>query len=190
LNRKTDAKPTSEISNPGPNRPQRWTVLGLGSPHGDDRLGWLVIEELRKLLESADVQCAALAGSEILTCRAIATPHEILDELEQTTYLLLCDAACGSDFGAFRHHLWPALPESPRPRQSTHAAGLQPSLQLAAELFPHVQDIHICTINGSQWEPLSQANPQLVARLNEWAQQIMQTCWPTFHNAGITPSKR
>lgn len=63
-------------------------VAGIGSPHGDDRAGWFVIDRL--------------GGSVTESCslRKIKVPHELLDYIDQVDVLHLVDAYAAESSGS------------------------------------------------------------------------------------------
>lgn len=76
-------KPAAE---PAPARPMPFPspplVVGIGSPHGDDRAGWEVVERLSAL----DLQCAPNRF------RKAAVPHDALDWFDPQTTTHVVDA--------------------------------------------------------------------------------------------------
>lgn len=69
----------------------RAVVIGVGSPHGDDRAGWEVIEGL---------QAESLPWVELLKA---AVPHDILDWLQPVGRLRIVDACQSSEgLGCYR----------------------------------------------------------------------------------------
>ncbi len=59
-------------------------IAGIGSPHGDDRAGWAVIDHLSSRLNSSQPN---------VTVRRIKVPHELIDHLDGVNELHLVDAA-------------------------------------------------------------------------------------------------
>src|SRR5690349_18107797 len=98
-------------------------IVGLGSPHGDDQLGWRVAERL-----------AALAAPRTLV-RTARSPGELLGWLDGVERLIICDACeCLGLFGAVHCWHWPA-PELSLVRSSgSHDLGIASALALADEL--------------------------------------------------------
>ena len=98
-------------------------VAGIGSPHGDDTVGWVVVDELE----------AAKQGS--VRLMKARYPADLLDELEGCDQLLAIDACrCGLAYGTLLRLEWPddalLLPDS----ASTHGFGLESTLKLAESL--------------------------------------------------------
>jgi hydrogenase maturation protein HypF len=107
-----------------PNRDVIDTVVGgIGSPHGDDQLGWRVLDLVLRQLPS---RTRALK---------VRTPIELLDRLEPTSRLIVIDACrTGAPPGTVHRWLWPG--ELPRAGSSRigHGMDLIAALTLASQL--------------------------------------------------------
>lgn len=104
---------------------QRSLVVGLGSHHGDDQVGWRIAERLAAR-DDADYQV-----------KLARTPSQILAWLDEAAcdQLVLCDACNGAGSpGAVHHWRWPsdALPLTAC--RSTHDLSLIEVLALAERL--------------------------------------------------------
>lgn len=65
----------------------RILFVGLGSPHGDDQIGWLIAEALHlQVSERPDI-----------SVRKAAVPLDLLDWLEGINELHICDACCSDE---------------------------------------------------------------------------------------------
>lgn len=96
-------------------------VVGLGSPHGDDRVGWEAVGQLGRHVDR-DVAL-------------LSSPVELFDHLDGQQRLIVCDACCGlGPPGTWRRFDWPARQLPARSAASTHAIGLAETLQLAEAL--------------------------------------------------------
>ena len=99
-------------------------VVGIGSPHGDDQVGWRVIEEIRN---------APLA--EEITLRFANSPVHLLDWLDDCQQLYVCDGCRGlgaaGTLGSWR---WPAKELTQVVWSGTHDLSLTAVLQLADQL--------------------------------------------------------
>jgi hydrogenase maturation protease len=109
-------------------------VAGIGSPHGQDLAGWLVIDSLEKDLQGYP--------SSIMLCVKLQTPMDLLDRVplgsdtgcnEEPIWILI-DACVGIDPGAVHRWTWPEIPNEPATRSSTHALGLIDTIRLAESL--------------------------------------------------------
>lgn len=73
----------------------RTLIVGLGSPHGDDQVGWRVAEALRP-------RVAGLLGVAVRTANV---PLDLLDWLEGVASLHVCDACCSDQPFGTLHRL-------------------------------------------------------------------------------------
>ena len=105
--------------------------VGIGSPHGDDRVGWRVAEELTRLVPAANVHTAH-------------SPADLLDVLEDQHQLLICDGCRGSGVvGTVSRWQWPRLATEPIAFTGTHDLSLVATLELAQRLDRLPPDVRI-----------------------------------------------
>lgn len=131
-------------------------IIGLGSPYGDDQVGWKVIDLLCARLGSDD-GAGKLAKA--------ATPANLLDLLEGGERLVLIDACQGlGQPGNFRCLTWP----DSQIRQMRSAAGhllcVHDAIRLAQAIGKSPTSCEVWCIEGAQFEvdaPLSE--PMIVA---------------------------
>ncbi len=102
-------------------------IVGFGSPFGDDRFGWLVIEQLQQ----------TLAGQQ--TVKAICCDHSGIDWIHQyqpTEQLIFIDAVKSGAAAGTLHHLTltPSALETLPTSHSSHGIGLREGVTLAATL--------------------------------------------------------
>lgn len=112
----------------------RILVAGVGSAHGDDALGWLVIDGLLSHASSP------LFASIQLT--KLQTPLDLLGVIDRASetsdqafrVCILIDACLGLPRGSLQRWKWPDLPSDVSPTTSTHRLGLVSALELAESL--------------------------------------------------------
>jgi hydrogenase maturation protease len=98
-------------------------VVGIGSPYGDDRVGWKIAEQI-----------AQLAGDR-LVARCARTPAEMLDWLDEVVELHVCDAFVqAAAIGEVRHWQWPAPQIAQTRFRGSHDFSLSAVLALAEQL--------------------------------------------------------
>lgn len=98
-------------------------LVGIGSEHGGDQLGWQVARGIARL-ELPEVEV-----------RVAAKPFDLLDWLGACDTLHVCDACLDERSGETIHRwVWPDLPVEQLKWSGTHDFGLVGALQLAAEL--------------------------------------------------------
>lgn len=73
-----------------PKKPKHILIVGIGSPHGNDRIGWEVIERLETVHPSAQTK----SGNGLLLRKATA-PIELLDWLEWDLTVHIIDSVIG-----------------------------------------------------------------------------------------------
>jgi hydrogenase maturation protease len=117
-------------------------IVGIGSPHGDDQIGWAVVENLRHQLPTSITTHTAHGGLDLLAC---------LDG--QDTMIVVDAAAPSGSPGRVWIFEWPcdALAEC-RPL-STHGPGLAEALRLADVLGHLPRQVRIYAIEAETIEP-------------------------------------
>ncbi len=97
-------------------------VIGIGSPHGDDQVGWRLVHEVGSL-EGVSVQSSL-----------IATPIDLLDVLDGIKTLVLVDACdAGLPPGSVLVRDWPCDCDE-HTRASSHGLSTASALHLAEQL--------------------------------------------------------
>jgi hydrogenase maturation protease len=145
-------------------------VLGIGSPYGNDQVGWYVAEQLQ--------QAPALAPwlNERLTIMTLDRPGvTLLDYFAAGDHLILVDAMLGQGaLGTIKQFDWHSLPSWDTPTMSTHAMGLADTVQLAdalgalpERLFIYGIEIERCETDGGLDPRLKTAAQQLVTRITQ-----------------------
>lgn len=112
------------------------SIHGIGSPHGDDRFGWNVVQRLSELLtESRLKSIPAGRDATSLSLHTPASPVDILDHLTSEGRLVICDACRGlSHPGEFRSFDWPSCEIEVLAGSGSHDFSLVDTLKLAERL--------------------------------------------------------
>ena len=93
-------------------------IVGLGSPHGDDQLGWVAIDRLRPRLPAGIAAHKVRGGIELLEC------------LEGQDAAVVIDAAAPAGRpGTIRSFAWPSPELAGCAPWSTHGLGLVEALR-------------------------------------------------------------
>lgn len=102
---------------------KRALVVGIGSPHGEDRLGWLAALGVKqRQFERCDVRIAM-------------TPADLLDWLQGYETVHVCDACRGAGSRAAVHRWqWPDGRIEAQTWSGSHDLGLAGILELAVEI--------------------------------------------------------
>ncbi len=135
--------------------------VGVGSPHGDDSVGWVVAR-------SIEIQI----GDE-LSVRCARSPAALLDWLDGVDELHVCDA-CASDepVGAVRCWDWPAE-EIERTRfQGSHDLSLPAALALAEQLGRLPAKVRVWGVAVNEHRSTGSISAATAARVSEIVDQI------------------
>ncbi len=131
----------------------RRVVIGIGSPHGQDAIGWRIVE------------CLGRLGIDDVACELARTPSEILDRCEGIDSLHLVDACIGPDSGRLHQLQWPDEQIVAMRWTSTHGIDVPGVLQLATELG-------ILPASVTIWVMECEGNPVEGALSSAWTQRI------------------
>jgi hydrogenase maturation protease len=126
-------------------------LIGLGSPHGDDQLGWIAVDRLRPLLPEGVEAVKAAGGLDVL---GLLTGREDVVIMDSST-------PAGRP-GTLRWFAWPCSDLAERAPWSTHGPGLVEALRLAEVLGLLPIRVSIATVEAETREgppgtPLSAA---------------------------------
>jgi hydrogenase maturation protease len=125
----------------GPRGPSL-VLVGLGSPHGDDQVGWLAVDRARSRLP-ADVSVYKVGGG-----------IELVNLLEGYEEAIVVDAAePAGQPGRLRFFDWPCPDLAELRPLSTHGLGLAEAIQLAETLQVVPSRVHIVTLEAQAAEP-------------------------------------
>ena len=126
------------MTRPTPSR----LIVGLGSPHGDDRIGWAVVD---RLLRERPVT---------LPARRVADGVALLSALEGWDDVVVVDAAAPAGRpGLVRRFRWPCPDLADAAPLSTHGLGLVEALRMAEVLGRLPARVTIYTVEALQAEP-------------------------------------
>jgi hydrogenase maturation protease len=137
------------------------TIVGLGSPFGDDQAGWQLVELLQR---RPDVPAQL---------RIIHEATQLVDELDGCRKLIIVDACRGGTLtGTISRLRWP----DPRIRQnhnhSTHGVGLCNALQLAERIGRMPPSVEIFGIEIGNFQPRDEMSPEIVRAVAELEKTI------------------
>ncbi len=139
---------SSALNNP------RIRIIGLGSPHGDDQVGWNVIEHLQQLPDiSAELLRLDRPGPALLN---------YLSNCDKAILVDACDA--GWQPGEVKHlTLAELLTCAELQQRSSHQLGLAETLQLAVTVDHPLPEIECYLIQLANLTPLSDPGPEVTA---------------------------
>ncbi len=145
----------------------RRAVLGVGSAHGDDCIGWRVVDALCE------------RGLPDVYLGKISSPIDIVDHLAQSDELHIVDAAAdlGDDqlVGRFTYATEPEqFAACSLASHSTHGIGLGDALRLADSLGLRVDHVSIWCARGESFEPLRPLSPTALRSIEQCTAAIVQ----------------
>ena len=157
---------------------QDW-IVGIGSPHGNDAVGWLAIDLLRPVVP-VNVQVKALAET-----------TQLISILPNCRRLWLIDAAqFGGEVGEIQRWNWADWRDDGRPAlRSTHGLGLAETLTLAEKLnvLPATTVVYAVEIGASP-RPGESLSPAITPSLALLARLVLaETQQPI--NASAAPAR-
>lgn len=124
-------------------------IIGLGSSHGDDQAGWLVIDRLHQ------------RGVPETSARAIANPSELWTWCQRDRPLTICDAILnGAPVGSAKQWSWPSKQFDDR-FSGTHDLSLAEVMTLGAELGLLPTTAIVWTITASACVPGTGPSPSV-----------------------------
>ena len=155
MNGNTERAETKVASGPPP------LIVGLGSHHGDDRAGWMVIEQLEAIGHPAEFLLR------------IAHSVDLLDRASPGQPLIICDACQGSGTaGRITRWLWPSDQIVTLRHCGTHDLSLGEVLQLGRTLNCLPERIEIWGIEGINWSSASEPSQAVKQSVVELAQRL------------------
>jgi hydrogenase maturation protease len=117
-------------------------IIGLGSPHGDDQVGWVAVDLLWSRLP-ADVPAFKASGE-----------VEILELFDGFDRVIIIDAAApAGQPGTVRSFVWPEGDLQQTGATTTHGVGLADVLRLAELLKRLPREVVFETVEAKQTAP-------------------------------------
>lgn len=141
----------------------RCLVAGIGSPHGDDQAGWLVLD---RLSQNENFH---------FDVRKLSAPIELLDIIEGRECLVCLDAIEGSEPpGTIKRYLWPFDATWMKCNRSTHGMDLVSVLKIAESVGLLPEKVILWTINGIDWTPGAKVNSSVKNNLHQLEDHVTQ----------------
>jgi hydrogenase maturation protease len=138
-------------------------IVGLGSRHGDDQIGWIAIDRLRLHLPAGVSAVKAASGVELL---------EFLVGQED---IIIVDAAAPARHpGTVRSFVWPCADLAAHVPWSTHGLGLVEALQLAQTLGRMPGQVTIATVEAHTTAPGLPLSPAATRGLDDLVESILR----------------
>jgi len=137
--------------------------VGIGSHQGDDQVGWLIVEQLKR------------RGNIAADFRIISKPLDLLDILDNCEELILVDAADGCENDMVYFWKWPTTDISSPVSRGTHGFGLVEALILADELRLLPTNVIIVGIPVNQFAALQPIQSKTVASIEKFVSTLEAT---------------
>lgn len=138
------------------------TIVGIGSPHGPDQAGWIVVNRLRQ------------RGHLQQNIQILATPIEILDHIKNCDSLVIVDACqSGATPGTVFRLQWPDSRIMTHRSCSSHGWSVGESLQLAEQLGRLPSSVVLYGLEISQ-DLRIDMTPQTISGLDLLEQLILE----------------
>lgn len=154
-------------------------VIGVGSPHGDDRAGWLVIDCLKTL---------SYPPARLLS---VDHPARLLDLCGEETSLIICDA-CSDDRkgGTADHFIWEDKTIAYQRPFTAHDLGASEAIQLLRRLSSPCPLIEVWTITGTCWEDNATTGTDVQQAAKRVASAIARKFLNSDHDSDMQKSGR
>ena len=138
-------------------------VVGIGSPHGDDQIGWRLADAVRDAL-----------GGDVAVYQA-STPLELLDHVGEPGRVIVVDA-CRTGTGQRPGRVMVVRgPEAFLPTAvggSCHALGVGQALALAEALGRCCAEVELFAVEAGAMGPADDLSPELASALPGLADQL------------------
>lgn len=132
-------------------------VLGIGSPHGDDQIAWLLVDKLQQQYPSSEFHWEKVS----------APVTSLVNQISAYDHILVIDAAemgmAPGDF-VFMQDAASSL-EQEQTTVSSHAMGLRDSWQMAKALGMKLPEIDLFLVQLEQCEPMAPISEQLKSKI-------------------------
>ncbi len=137
-------------------------IAGLGSPHGDDQLGWVAIDRLRPRLPAGIIATKFRDGIDLLECLDGQDAAVVIDAVEPA-----------GQPGTIRSFQWPCPELVACLKLSTHGLSLVEALCLAECLGRLPRRLNIHTIEAKDNSPGALLSQEIARRLDSVVDRIL-----------------
>lgn len=137
-------------------------VVGIGSPHGDDQIGWIVAQQLSVSLPNR------------VAVKLAQEPLQLLDWLVDSQGLVVCDACVsGAPVGSIHRWTWPADSLNMHRFAGSHQLPLTYVLEMAARLGKLPAHVVIWGIEIENASPGNLVSPAAMTAASKLVQMII-----------------
>jgi hydrogenase maturation protease len=136
-------------------------VVGIGSPHGDDQIGWRLVEAVEGALDAEAEYYRA------------SSPLDLIDHMGGCARVVIIDACCsGRSPGSAKVFEGGEAFFAESPARSCHALGVGQALALAQALGRCNSEIALFAVEAGRTAPGSELSPELTAALPRLVAQL------------------
>ena len=142
----------------------RTLVVGIGSPHGDDQAGWLVVDRLLNRWRGTSIDV-----------RKASSPMQLLNWLDGKEKLIVCDACRGPGSpGEVSRYDWPDHALMEVTWSGTHDLPLPAVLELGQRLGKLPPSVVIWCLGAATGRPLEQLSSPAAAGLPNVVSEVLR----------------
>lgn len=158
-----------------------YSLIGVGSPHGDDQAGWWVMDAIARRLKATSLVAGSrpdtfFTSNQSPRIHRATNPLQILDYLDGARWLGICDAChSGGVPGTWQSWQWPNPNIMASRFSGTHDLGLVATLELGQRLGRLPDTIWIWGIELQATVRNAAPSPAIIAAIPEVAENIMRT---------------
>jgi hydrogenase maturation protease len=148
-------------------------VIGVGSDHGDDQLGWQAVRLLRRHAR--------------FTQKAVEVQDttRLIDHLAGCDHLVVVDACWGGAApGTISRLPWPNPGIELQQGNSTHGVGVADALRLAEQLGVLPRRVVVFGVEGADYQPAGDMSPAVREVLPELVERVVEELESKEHGAG------
>jgi hydrogenase maturation protease len=138
-------------------------ILGVGSPHGDDQLGWSVVDELARDPALQEV------------CFKLSTPWDLVEHFGRAVRCIVVDACqSGAAPGTIRQLSVRELPELAGTATSSHGGSLLSAVRLAETLGYDLSHVSIFVIEAEACDSVTTLSAAARRGVTELVQRLRE----------------
>ncbi|AUR52731.1 hydrogenase maturation protease [Aquella oligotrophica] len=146
-------------------------ILGIGSPFGDDRAGWLVVEELEQVPTIREMVAKNLLTLEVADRPGINLINWLLGDYQRIILIDMVKTNLKIPGSIYKLQANEIIGFSGM--LSSHSLGVSASLALAKELGINIDNVEFWGIEGSLISPESEVSQAILTGVSQVSQKIL-----------------
>lgn len=146
-------------------------ILGIGSPFGDDRAGWLVVEELEQVPAVIEMVAKNLLTLEVADRPGINLINWLLGDYQKIILIDMVKTNLEIPGSIYKLQANEIIGFSGM--LSSHSLGVSASLALAKELRINIDNVEFWGIEGSVVSPESEVSHAILTGASQVSQKIL-----------------